>query len=51
MKSFKIAVLTLALGLAGAAYAAQHDHAKDKQDCCKDAPCCCCKDGAACCKK
>ena len=51
MKNLKIAVLALALGLAGAAYAAQQDHGKGEKDCCKETPCCCCKDGAVCCKK
>lgn len=47
MKKLKVVVLTLALGLAGAAFAA----AQDKQDCCKDKPCCGCKSDMDCCKK
>jgi hypothetical protein len=53
MKKLKTSLLILALGLTGAVVtaAAQHDHAKDKKDCCKNATCCCCKQDAECCKK
>ena len=51
MKYMKAFVLSLALGLAGAAFAAPQGQGKTGQDCCKEKPCCCCKEGAACCKK